>query len=304
MSDLKKYRGIIPAFYACYDDNGEVSTKRIEAFVEYLINKKVQGLYVGGSSGECIYQNIEERKLVLETVMKVAKGKLVVIAHIGAPSTRDSITLAKHADSLGVDALSSIPPIYFGLSEAAIEKYWSDMFLAIKTDFIIYNIPQTTPYSLTKEMLQKMCTYKQVIGVKNSSMPVLDIMKDRMYCNKDFVIFNGPDEQYVAGRLMGANAGIGGTYGAMPELYLKAEEYISSGNIEKSQAIQIAINECIFALCSCKAHMYSVIKETLKQRGMDIGTGRLPLLPVERDEIKKVEGIRELIEKHIAHFCK
>ena len=74
MRNLEKYRGIIPAFYACYEDDGSISAERTQAFTEYLIGKGVKGLYVCGSSGECIYQSKEERKVVLENVMKVAKG--------------------------------------------------------------------------------------------------------------------------------------------------------------------------------------------------------------------------------------
>ena len=62
MKDFSKYKGIFPAFYACYDENGKVSPERVRAFTEYLIEKKVNGVYVGGSSGECIYQSVEERK--------------------------------------------------------------------------------------------------------------------------------------------------------------------------------------------------------------------------------------------------
>ncbi len=75
MDRLDKYRGIFPAFYACYDDHGDVSPERTQVFTRYLIEKGVQGLYVCGSSGECIYQTPEERMLILENVMKVAKGR-------------------------------------------------------------------------------------------------------------------------------------------------------------------------------------------------------------------------------------
>ena len=67
--DLNKYQGIFPAFYACYDKAGEVSPEATRALTEYLIGKGIQGLYVGGSSGECIYQSVAERKLVLENVV-------------------------------------------------------------------------------------------------------------------------------------------------------------------------------------------------------------------------------------------
>lgn len=78
MRDLEKYRGIIPAFYACYEDDGSVSAERTQALTQHLIDKNVKGVYVCGSSGECIYQSKEERKLILENVMKIAKGKITV----------------------------------------------------------------------------------------------------------------------------------------------------------------------------------------------------------------------------------
>ena len=69
MKDLTKYQGIFPAFYACYDKQGNVSPEAVRALARYLLNKGVKGLYVGGSSGECIYQSVAERKLTLENVM-------------------------------------------------------------------------------------------------------------------------------------------------------------------------------------------------------------------------------------------
>lgn len=62
MRNLEKYKGIIPAFYACYDENGEISPERVRALTEYHIKKGVKGIYVNGSSGECIYQSVERSK--------------------------------------------------------------------------------------------------------------------------------------------------------------------------------------------------------------------------------------------------
>ncbi len=201
MSRTEKYRGIFPAFYACYEEDGSVSGERAKQFTGYLMEKGVQGLYVGGSSGECIYQSVEERKLLLENVMEAAGGKLVVIAHVACNNTRDSVELAAHAQSLGVDAIASIPPIYFHLPEYAIAEYWNTISAgAPDTDFIIYNIPQLAGVSLTLPLLQKMRENPRVIGVKNSSMPVQDIQIFRAAGGEDWVVFNGPDEQFVSGR--------------------------------------------------------------------------------------------------------
>src|SRR3712207_3208434 len=107
MKTLTKYQGIIPAFYACYDAEGNISPERVRALTQYYLDKGVQGLYVNGSSGECIYQSVADRKLVLEHVMAVAKGKLTIINHVACNNTKDSIELAKHAEALGVDAIAA-----------------------------------------------------------------------------------------------------------------------------------------------------------------------------------------------------
>ena len=91
MKDINKYRGIIPAFYACYAPDGSISTEGVKALTRHLIAKGVKGVYVGGSSGECIYQHPDERKAVLEAVMSEAKGKITVIAHVACNNTADSV---------------------------------------------------------------------------------------------------------------------------------------------------------------------------------------------------------------------
>ena len=215
MKDIKKYQGVIPAFYACYDAEGNISTEGVKALTRHLIAKGVKGVYVGGSSGECIYQHVDERKAVLEAVMSEAKGKLTVIAHVGCNNTADSVELARHAESVGVDAIASIPPIYFHLPEYAIAKYWNDMSAAApNTEFVIYNIPQLAGTGLTMSLLKEMLKNPNVVAVKNSSMPTQDIQmfKDAGIAARgegNFVVFNGPDEQFVSGRVMGADGGIG-----------------------------------------------------------------------------------------------
>ena len=299
---LDKYKGIIPAFYACYDEAGEISPERIKALAIHLYEKGVQGLYVGGSSGECIYQNLEERKATLKYVAESLKGQLTLIAHVGAPSTKESVELAKYAEELGYDALSAIPPIYFQLPESAIEKYWTEIMDSTDLPFIIYNIPQTTGYNLSINLLKKLLQNDKLIGVKNSSMPVMDIERFKAAAHDDFIVFNGPDEQYVSGRLIGADSGIGGTYGVMPELFLKAEEFVSAGDFSEARKIQHDINDIIMALCSLNGSMYSVIKEIYKLRGVNIGSVRGPLEPVSGDDIEKVEGIKTRIDEVIMNY--
>ena len=234
--------------------------------------------------------------------MEEARGKLTVIAHVACNNTADSRELAAHAESLGVDAIAAIPPIYFKLPPHAIAKYWNDISdAAPNTDFVIYNIPQLAGGSLTVPLLQEMLKNPRVIGVKNSSMPVQDI---QMWLDEGAFVFNGPDEQLISGLVMGAGGGIGGTYGAMPELYVKLYQLVKQGDLQTARAIQ---NECcriIYKMCSCHGNMYAIIKEILRRTGgPDIGSVRAPLAELVESDLPKVMACVAMIEAAVAKYC-
>lgn len=305
MRNLDKYKGVIPAFYACYDEEGNISPERVRNLTKYFIEKGVKGVYVNGSSGECIYQSVEDKKIVLENVMEEAKGKLTVIAHVACNNTKDSMELAAHAESLGVDAIAAIPPIYFRLPEYAIAEYWNDISSAApNTDFLIYNIPQLAGVALTPSLFAEMRKNPRVIGVKNSSMPVQDIQMFKQDAGEDYIIFNGPDEQFISGRLIGAEGAIGGTYGAMPDLFLKMNEHLVNGNLEEARKMQYDINAIIYKMVSGHSNMYAVIKAILKENeNLDLGSVRKPLAGlIESDQaiVKEAAAmINEAREKYI-----
>lgn len=302
---MEKYHGIIPAFYACYDEQGEVSAEGTRALARHLVTKGVKGLYVGGSSGECIYLEKEERMKTLEAVMAEVKGECTVIAHVACNNTRESCQLAAHAESLGVDAIASIPPIYFHLPEHAIAKYWNDISAAApNTDFIIYNIPQLAGVALTPSLFKEMRKNPRVIGVKNSSMPTYDIETWRRLGGEDFAVFNGPDEQYVAGRVTGASGGIGGTYSVMPELFLKMDSLIRAGEMAMAEEIQHEVNGIIESMCSCHGNMYAVAKKVLEiNSGLHCGSVRAPLAPLSLTDHPVCETVAHRIRKAISRFC-
>ncbi len=150
-------------------------------------------------------------------------------------NTEDSRELAAHAQKLGVDAIAAIPPIYFHLPEYAIAQYWNDISdAAPDTDFIIYNIPQLAGVALTMPLFREMKKNPRVAAVKNSSMPTQDIQMFKAEGGEGFAVLNGPDEQLVAGLAIGADGGIGGTYGVMPELFLKIMALVNAGKLEEA----------------------------------------------------------------------
>lgn len=139
----------------------------------------------------------------------------------------------------------------------------------------------------------------RVIGVKNSSMPVQDIQMFKDISGDESVVFNGPDEQFVAGRIMGADGGIGGTYAVMPELFLAADKALGKGDLKKAQDIQYKINRIIYEMCSCHGNLYGVMKEILKEKGINIGGVRKPLSSIVESDKNKIKICSKLIDDAI-----
>ncbi|RAV13351.1 dihydrodipicolinate synthase family protein [Paenibacillus contaminans] len=299
--DIEKFKGVTIAMYACYDKSGAIDPAAIRRLVRHYCETGVRGLYVGGSTGEGMLQSVEERKQTLEAVMQEARQherQLSVIVHVGAPSTRDSVELAVHAESVGADAVSAVPAIYYRLSPQSVERHWQAIIDSTSLPFIIYHIPQTTGFTLSKELLSRMAAQEKVIGVKISSESTFELQQFKAAGGPDFLVFNGPDEQYLAGRSIGADGGIGGTYGIMPELFLKIERCFNEGRLVEAKEWQFRVNEIIVELLALPS-LYGGCKAILNLRGFDIGEPRMPLLPIPESDMERVARLNDKIMSFI-----
>ena len=177
---------------------------------------------------------------------------------------------------------------------------------APNTEFVIYNIPQLAGTALTMSLLNEMLKNPNVVAVKNSSMPTQDIQmfKDAGIAARgegSFVVFNGPDEQFVSGRVIGADGGIGGTYAVMPELYLAMNAHLEKGEIAKARAIQYEANRIIYKMCSAHGNLYAVQKEILRRMyGLELGSVRAPMPGLIPEDEPIVAEAQAMIEAAIA----
>ena len=157
-------------------------------------------------------------------------------------------------------------------------------------------------------LFDEMLKNPRVIGVKNSSMPIQDIQMFRRQAamhNREVVIFNGPDEQFIGGRMIGAEGGIGGTYGVMPELFVTLNNMIKAGDVKEAYKLQDDINEVIYTMCSTKGNMYATAKAALKKRaGLELGGVREPLLNIQDGDEVIVEKVVELVETAVKKWVK
>lgn len=297
--DVSRFKNVTVALNTPFTASGDIDLDAAKKLTRYYIKKGVKSLYVCGSTGEGFLLDSSERKKVVEAVTQEAGDEMTVIVHVGCADTRHSADLAKHAKEAGADGTSAVPSVYYHVSEESVYRHWTAITEAADLPFFIYNIPQLTGFNLSMGLFNRMLENERVAGVKCSSDPCHDILRFKQAGGEDFIVFNGPDEQFLAGRLMGADAAIGGTYGAMPELYLKLDELIRRGDIPAAQKLQVMVTMFIYRLCSFPS-MYGACKTIIRMDGVNIGDPRLPFLPVdEKDpEIRKLyEDIRAAVEE-------
>lgn len=293
--DINRFKHVTVALNTPFQADGSVDVNAVKAVSRYFRDKGVKQMYVCGSTGEGFLLDTEERKLVTETVVNEVGDDMNIIVHVGCPDTRHSCELAAHAAQVGAAATSAVPCVYYRLGEESVYRHWTAITEAADLPFFIYNIPQLTGFNLSMPLFNRMLENDRVAGVKCSSDPAQDILRFKLAGGDNFIVFNGPDEQYVAGRIMGADAGIGGTYGAMPELYMKIDELIARNQWEKAHDVQAIVTPLIYRLCSF-ASMHGAVKGIISLDGCPMGDPRLPFLPVALDDPKLVELYKDIKE--------
>jgi N-acetylneuraminate lyase len=297
-TDLRKFTGVHVAMVACYDSGGKVSPEAAKKLTRYLIDRGVQGLYVGGGTGEGVLQSVTERMQLLEAVAGENRGQLTVTAHVGAATTEDSVRLAKYAEQIGCDAVSAIPPFYYSYTEEAVRAHWHAIMDSTPLPFIAYYIPGATGFTMTPRFLRELVRHDRMLGMKMTTFDTYELQQFKAIGGERFVVFNGPDQQYLAGRIMGADAGIGGTYGAMPELFVQMEREYASGRLAEAQRWQTIVNEIITEIRSIG--LFAAVKEIIRLRGVDCGQPRRPLPPLKPEDVGRVERLYTMIMRYAA----
>ncbi|ULL13660.1 N-acetylneuraminate lyase [Paenibacillus sp. H1-7] len=252
--DTAKFKGIFTALLTPMQEDGSLDLESLNRLVEHQIEQGIKGFYVGGSTGEGFILTSEERMTVLETVVRAARGRVTVIAHVGCISTMESIRLARHAEELGVDAISAVVPFYYKVGPQEIRAHYESIMEASQLPMIVYHFPGATGVQLSLEFYEQMARHPRCLGVKFTSLNLFEMQQIRSRCGSGFLIWNGHDEVYAGGSLMGADGAIGSTFNMMPGLFVELFSQASSSRWEAVQSLQANANEII-------AHMlnYDVI---------------------------------------------
>lgn len=280
---MEKLKGIFPALITPYKDNGNINVEVLRELVRINIEKGVAGFYVGGSTAEAFLLTLDERKLILETVVETVNEECAVIAHIGCISTDQAIELAKHAKNTGVDAVSSIPPFYYNFTLEEIKGYYFDIIKSVDLPMIVYNFPSNSGVTFDSQNAKDLIQNERVVGIKHTSYDLYQMERFKEI-DQDLIIFNGHDEVFLAGLAMGADSAIGSTYNFMAEKFIKIQNLYLEDKYEEAKRIQKRANDIIEVLI--KVGVYQGIKYALSLQGLDCGKCRKPFKILTEDKRK------------------
>ena len=286
-------KGVMPALLTPFDRQQQLDTKSLRQLVQFNIAQGVDGLYVGGSTGEAFVQNSAERQEVLEIVADEAKGKITLIAHVGTVSTHESQQLAKAASRAGYHAVSAVTPFYYPFSfEEHCDHYRGIIDAADGLPMVVYNIPALSGVKLSLDQINTLVTLPGVGALKQTSGDLYQMEQIRR-AHPDLVLYNGYDEIFASGLLAGADGGIGSTYNIMGWRYQAIVKALKGGDIASAQAIQAKCNAVIDQLI--KVGVFRGLKTVLHYMDViDVPLCRKPFAPVDE---KYLPELRELAQQ-------
>ncbi|MFA6293509.1 MAG: dihydrodipicolinate synthase family protein [Victivallales bacterium] len=273
MSNVK-FKGIMPAIVSPLNEDGSVKEKSLRKLIDWQLKAGCKGFYICGATGEGTVMKPDSRKAMAEIAVDEARGKGCVISHIGAIDLRTAQDLARHATDIGVDAISSVPPFFYGYGEREIHQYYQALSDSSDVPMLMYASPMSGTV-IKAEMVEKMLGIRNMIGLKWTSYDYYEMRKIKELNGGDINVINGPDETLLCGLVMGADGGIGATYNPMPKVFVKIYDSFVSGNIAAAQEAQFKANRLIRIII--KHGVLNGVKDMLDMLGFDIGYCTYPM---------------------------
>ena len=281
----KRVRGLFTALITPFDEEGRVDTDRLSDLVRFQISKGTEGIYPCGSTGLGPAMGVEERKAVAEAVLNSAHGRVPVVVQVGSADTASSEALAKHAEHAGADAVASLTPYYYKPGEKAIIRHFESITEAVSVPVFAYNIPQFTGNNLSPGTVAEMAKKGVVAGIKDSSRDLLQLIDLIEAVPDEFVVMNGTEEYALYAIMGGADGLVSGGASALPELFKSLVVAQRGGDYGAAVQAQATIQKVKDLVKPAPISAYYAI---LRERGVECGAPRAPILPLQKADAERV----------------
>ena len=265
-----------------FDAEGRVDEDVLRNLIDWHLEAGVRGFFVCGSTGEGLLLSTEERKRVAEVVVDHLSGRGLCIVHVGHPSSEESARLARHAEEIGADAVSSVPPIYYRVDLEGVLLHYRTIAEATSLPLLVYNIPATTGVRLTAEEMKRIFEIPSVVGMKYTDADYFEMRNILDLVDGQAIVLAGRDELFLPALTMGAGGSIGTTQNIFPELFVGVHRAFLAGDWKKAQELQLKASRAVRVLLGYGS--LDAWKAVLRFKGFPVGHPRPPLRPVSPED--------------------
>lgn len=274
--EFQEMSGAYTALFTPLTQDNRVNVEMLGRMVEFHLARGLRGFYLTGSTGEGFLLSGEERRQVVEAVVKANRGRGKVIVHVGCLATDDAVALARHAADSGVDWVSSVGPVYFGQSFEGAYRHYKRIAEATDLPFMVYSIGQ----DLVPERDRRFFEIKNIKGIKYTGADYFNAQKLRRLLDKEVIFFAGRDEQLLCALALGNvfSGGIGTTYNIIPGHFAKICELAGQGRFVEAGPVQDEANRVIALMI--ESENWSYRKAFMRYIGLDCGAYRYPYEPL------------------------
>jgi len=287
-----------PAMLTPLDEDGHPHESNTRRLADVLAEQQLGGLFVLGSTGQGVLLSTEDRKRAAEWIVRTVDGRIPVMVHVGATTTDEAIELARHAEQVGADAISSVPPIYYPLSAEAVLEHYRRIGQATGLPFFPYHasfLNQALPSA--HEYADRLLEIPNIAGMKFTDHDLYQMELLHAYSGGRLNIFSGADELLCHAALSGAVGAIGTFYNQWGEACQRVREAFVAGDFQHARAFMIRFGWVIDTILRSQ-NIWGFHRLSMRLKyGIDVGRPRAPLGTVGRGWTEaEVEGLIEQVE--------
>jgi 4-hydroxy-tetrahydrodipicolinate synthase len=287
-------KGVFPALVTPFTNKDEVDLKGVEKITKFLIDNGVHALMPVGGTGEFPSLLREEKRDVVAAVARVAKGKVPIIPGTAACSTREVILLSNEAYEAGADAVIITAPYYFKLSDASLIEHYTTVAANVGCPVIVYNNPLYTGNPMSPQVLAELMSVKNIIGVKNSSPDMGQLVEMIRLSPKGRSLCTGIDSQFYPALCVGASGLYSTAACIVPAEMVKLYDLTMAGKHTEALALSMKL-QTLNRYLEYDPGYVAPAKEALNLLGLPGGCIRRPLPPLTAAEKAGVKAALKTI---------
>lgn len=293
---MKHLKGIFSALLVSFNEDGTINEQGLRQIIRYNIDKmKVDGLYVGGSTGENFMLSTEEKKEIFRIAKDEAKDQVALIAQVGSVNLKEAVELGKYATELGYDSLSAVTPFYYKFSFPEIKNFYETIIRETGNTMIVYSIPFLTGVNIGVSQFAELFANPKIIGVKFTAGDFYLLERLRK-AFPNHLIYAGFDEMMLPAAVLGVDGAIGSTFNVNGIRARQIFELAQQGKIKEAFELQNVTNDLIEGILG--NGLYQTIKGLLEEEGIQAGYCREPMTKELSAEQKAV--VKELKAKYLS----